>query len=485
MKSSIENAYRPKAFRDYGHALIDLLADHLENAVNLPEQKAIRWTEPEANLKYWERDFADAEGGDPIAFFKTIIEGSVQLHNPKFMGHQISPPVPIAALGGLLSDFLNNGMGVYEMGVQSSALERLVIKIFAEAMGLDATTDGVLTSGGTLGNLTAMLAARSVKGKRPVWSEGDHGQFALMVSDQAHYCVDRAARIMGWGSAGIIKVPVNDRYQMRTELLPELFAEAKANDIEVVAVVGSACSTSTGSFDNLEAIGAFCAKNDLWFHVDGAHGGAFAISSQFRSLVKGIELADSVVMDFHKTLAIPAITTGLFFKNGALSFRTFSQKADYLFKSADEEWFNLAKRTFECTKLMMSVKIYAAVRTHGVTFFDDYVNQLVNLGKLMANTIRRRVSFELALTPECNIVCFRFIPEAYATQKELLNRINDRIRTMLLEDGTYYIVKTVLNEVVWLRSTLTNPSTQEDHFEALLDRIETIGKRLISAQKIG
>ena len=476
MANEINNAFDSKNFRALGHQLIDILADHMELIGQSDQFKAVTWESPGQVFEKWERDLRDDGAKVPIHFFQTVLRESVQLRHPNYMGHQIAPTVPISVLAGLLSDYLNNGMGVYEMGVQSSSLEKLVIQEFAKMMGLSQEADGFLTSGGTLGNLTALLAARSIKANQNVWRDGHARRLALMVSEEAHYCVDRAARIMGWGAEGIIKVPSNEQFEMDTSKLPELLDKAQSEGIQVVAIIGSACSTSTGSFDDLNAIADFCEQHDLWFHVDGAHGGAFAISSKYRHLVAGIERADSVVMDFHKSLAIPSITTGLFFKDGRQSYQTFSQKADYLFKTADAEWYNYAKRTFECTKLMMSIKVYAVLKYHGAAFFDAYVNRLVEMGSQMAEIIAQNPHFELALHPACNIVCFRYHPEHHLNDAEL-NTLNDQIRTTILEEGKFYIVKTILNGVLWLRSTLTNPFTSELHIQNLLEEIELIGSR--------
>ncbi|MCB0586948.1 MAG: aminotransferase class V-fold PLP-dependent enzyme [Phaeodactylibacter sp.] len=475
MNTLIQQAYDPEAFRRAGHELIDLLAGHLTSVQARDGLPAIPFVSPEEEYAFWQKDYQENQCGSPSGLFQSILDRSIRVQHPRYMGHQISPAAPMAALASLVDGLLNNGMGVYEMGAAGTAIERLVVKAVAEKMGFGEAADGVLTSGGTLANLTALLAARSVRAPASVWREGHQDKLALLVSEEAHYCVDRAVRIMGWGEGGIIKVPADKQYRMRADLLEESLQQARADGKTVIAVVGSACSTSTGSFDDLEAIAGFCEQHGLWFHVDGAHGGALCFSSKHRPLLSGIERADSVVMDFHKMLLTPAVATALIFRNGQHSFRTFSQKAQYLWeKETDEEWHNLAKRTFECTKLMMGLKAYTLLRTYGPELWEQYLEQVMNLGRQFALLVRETEDFELAIEPSCNIVCFRYHPAGI--EGEDINALNEAVRQGLLEEGRFYIVKTNLHGSTYLRVTLSNPFTTESDIRELLGTIEAIAK---------
>ena len=473
----IQQAFDAGNFRQTGHELIDLLADFLQAATSGAMEQTIPWTKPEAQYRLWEEDYLQEQGTSPLTLFTKVLEHSIRVQHPRYMGHQISPAAPLAALASLVDGFLNNGMGVFEMGVAGTAIERKVIKIVAEKMGFSPTADGVMTSGGSLANLTALLAARSVKAPSPVWQEGQQEKLALLVSEEAHYCVDRAVRIMGWGEGGIIKVPADERYRMRTELLPEYYERARQEGRAVIAVVGSACATSTGSFDNLEAIGDFCRAHKLWFHVDGAHGGALVFSPAHRYLLKGLDQADSVAMDFHKMLLTPAVATALVYRDGSHAFRTFSQHAQYLWnRETDEEWHNLAKRTFECTKLMMGLKAYALLRTYGPELWEQYLGKVMALGQQFAALVSETEGFELAVEPQCNIVCFRYRPEGLPGEE--LNAFNEAIREAMVEDGRFYIVKTNLKGDTFLRVTLSNPFTSPGDIVEMLGAIRKIGKRL-------
>ena len=385
----------------------------------------------------------------------------------------------MSSLAGLVSDILNNGTAVYEMGMASNAIEKVVTDWLANQIGFGKNGSGFLTSGGTLANLTALLAAR--KAKTTVWEKGNAKKLAVMVSEQAHYCIDRAARILGMGDDGIIKIPVDAQYRMQTDSLEKHYQEAKAKGIQVIAVVSSSCSTSTGSYDNLNIIADFCKKYELWLHVDGAHGGAVVVSQKYRHLVNGIERADSITIDFHKMLMTPTLNTALMFKNSANSYKTFQQNAEYLWETTQsEEWFNSGKRTFECTKLMLSTKIYAIIKMHGVEIFEQNVNHLYDKSRTFAVMIQEHVNFELALIPQANIVNFRYVNG----EEIILNKLNTQIRQQLLENGDFYIVQTIIQNKRYLRITVMNPLTTNEHFNKLLQEIERIGKTLVRLVRI-
>jgi len=302
----LQNAYSSETFRAQGHELIDKLANHLDSNLSGEASKSIYWNLPEDELDYWKQYLENSKSED---FFDRLIEHSIHLHNPKYIGHQINPTLPITGLTGLTMSVLNNGMGIYEMGVAGTAIECIITDLLCKKIGYNKASTGFLTAGGTLANLTAMLTARKAIIKEDIWEEGNTKKLGIMVSDQAHYCIERAVRIMGLGSDGLIKVPTTKAFEIDIDLLEEQYNKAQEKDIEIFALVGSAPSTATGIYDNLEALATFCKTKNIWFHVDGAHGGAAIFSETYKHLLKGIEQADSVVIDGHKMLMMPALTT--------------------------------------------------------------------------------------------------------------------------------------------------------------------------------
>ena len=174
-------------------------------------------------------------------------------------------------------------------------------------------------------------------------------------------------------------------------------------------------------------------------------------------------------------LLSPALSTLVLFKNSNDSYKTFSQKAQYLWENEqDKEWYNYAKRTLECTKLMMSVRFYSIIQAYGSEIFDDYVTRQYDLAKEFSELIKINPNFELATEPMANIVCFR-----YRKNKEPdLNKLNSQIRKTSLENGDYYIVQTELDGETYLRVTLMNAFTGIEHLQALLKEVERIAKNI-------
>ena len=455
LSDRLRAAYDPETFRRDGHRLIDHLADWLARAEARDDAPVLPWVEPDAARAAWPAELPEDGDGDVVGVLEQTIAGAIRLHHPRYLGHQVPPPVPGAALADLVAALLNNGMAVYEMGPTATPIEVAVIRWLATQLGMTDAADGVLTSGGSLGNLTALLAARNATG-------GD----AVLCTAQAHYSIARATRTMGWGDAGAIPVAVDDRFRLRPDALDEAHARATAAGRRVAAVVASAASTGTGAFDPLDAVADWCAARGVWLHVDGAHGASAALSPRHRHLVGGIERADSVVWDLHKLMAMPALITAVIFRDGARSYAPFAQEASYLYAPGATEWWNLGLRTFECTKRMMSVIAYAALRGLGVATFRDYVERCFELGAALAARIEAAPDFELAVPPDGNIVCFRYLP-AGERQAEVRRRV--------LERGRYYILQTALNGRTVLRVALMNPLIAAEDLDGMLDEVRAQG----------
>jgi L-2,4-diaminobutyrate decarboxylase len=474
MSDSLEAAFDPDRFRALGHRVVDFLAEVLhENLTG--EGKVRRDVSPEVEFRFWE-DLMAKGGGDELDFLQQFARRSIQLHHPRYVGHQVCAPAPGAAVAGFVGELLNNGMAVYEMGPAATALERWVIEQTGNVLGL-IKPGGFLTSGGTLAMLTALLAARTI-------AIGKHGadavrRFSVIVSEQSHYCAARAAQVMGWGAKGVVQVPVDSRFKMRVDLLEKAYEQNLLAGGLPVVVVGSACSTSTGSYDDLNAIADFCERHALWFHVDAAHGGAVVFCEELKDRVAGIERADSVMLDFHKMLLTPALATALIFRDHAQSWAAFQQRADYLWDAtAQEEWFNVGRRSFECTKLSMSLKIAAIWRRYGASVFAENVRRTHANARLFWRLLDADPRFETAVEPESNIVCFRLLSKGIDGEES--DELHQKVRADVIASGDFYLVQTVLGGRVWLRTALMNPFTGEAHLRSLIEAVVESAKRAVS-----
>jgi L-2,4-diaminobutyrate decarboxylase len=480
---TLRNAYDPERFRADGHRLVDALAEYLTRATARDEAPVLPWVEPARAVERWPAEYAEQGSDDLVGELERAVAGAIRLHHPRYLGHQVPPPMPGAALADLVAALLNNGMAVYEMGPSAVPAEVAVVRWMAARLGMPPTAGGILTSGGSLGNLTALLAARQARAGFDAWTAGDHAgpPLAVLCSAQAHYSVSRAIRMMGWGDGGAIAVPDDDAYRLdATKLEAALNAAAGKR---VIGVVASAGSTGTGAFDPLDAIADFCAEHQLWLHVDGAHGASAALSAQHAHLVKGIERADSVTWDAHKMMAMPALITGVVFRDGRRSYEAFAQEASYLYAAGRGEgaleWFNPGLRTLECTKRMMSTIVDASLKALGVQTFRDYVDRTFALGQALAAKIAAADDFELITPPAANIVCWRWRPAGAPPPGPALDDLQATVRRRVLERGRFYILQTRLATGVVLRSALMNPLTEDVDLDALLVEIRSQGADLV------
>lgn len=473
MSDLLKKAYDPEAFRQKGYQLVDLLAAHIEKMQKADlSDKVLNPIAPTDLFDFWKNDLNQPTED----FYKKALPFFNHIHHPKYLGHQKAPVAPDAVLAEMFSAFLDVGMGVYEQGHTGVVLEKLIIEILSGKMGMDQTlSSGYLTSGGTLGNLTTLLCARAAMIEKDVWKNGyEQQQYAFLVSEEAHYSVDKAVRTMGLGEKGLIKIPTDEYFRLDASQLEDYYTAAQKEGITVIGVIANACSTAVGAHDPINAIADFCERHQLWLHVDAAHGGALLFSKKYRHLLNGIERADSVILDFHKMLLTPTLVTAVVFKDGKHSYQIFAQKASYLWDNAESrEWYNLAKRTFELTKTTMSLKVYTLLRHYGEELFEEYLDRQYDLAKTFARMIAEDERFVMPVdVPESNIVCYRYIDPKLSEDE--LDTLNLELRKRLVADAEYFIIQTRIKGRVYLRTTLVNSFTTQKELFGLLKKIKQL-----------
>ena len=500
------------AFREQGHAMIDFLADYLNQVQEKPEslpvlparfpsadwhqQQQMNW--PKLTLGELANDQAPRTLPHTLpSMIAPLLAQSNHLHHPGYIGHQVSVPLPLAVIIHTLTSLLNNGSAVFEMGPVNTILEQRIIEWMNEWVCLNTgfsteNRGGYLTSGGSVGNLSALQIARLYYEQQLDITQNHVEKLpsaCILVSEQAHYCIQRAARMMGLGKDGVIAVEADSHFKMSLPHLNQVILDCKSQGRPVLAVVGSACTTATGSYDNLEAIAEICQAQGLWFHVDGAHGASALISQRYRHLLKGIEYADSIVWDAHKMLQMPALVTGVLFKNKNLAYLNDPASAAYLLEGketsdhapgyAPEYSFDLAHQTLECTKTMMATPLYGCLQHYGVKPFQDHIENTYKHCQDFAQWLKTQPNFELPVLPQSNIVCFRYVPN-FSCSNEQINALQSGLREKLIASGQYYLVKTTLNGNVYLRLTLMNPLTTSANLIQMIETLRQISLELIA-----
>ncbi|MEE9381613.1 MAG: pyridoxal-dependent decarboxylase, partial [Hyphomonadaceae bacterium] len=337
----------------------------------------------ELGLEAWLR-----EGGLDAAnvedFLTPYLENTQHMHHPGYIGHQVAVPHAGSSLADMVHGAINNPMAIYEMGPAASVIERVVLNWMLGKVSWfkgSGVTDfaphevngaGVLTHGGSLANLTAVLAARAAFAPE-AWEEGVPPDFAIIVPKAAHYSMARAVSIAGMGQNAICPAPVTDMDVLRPEALETVYTQATERGRKVFMVSANACATSTGLYDPVDEIADFCETRGLWLHIDGAHGASALLSDDTKHLMKGVARADSLIWDAHKMMRTSALVAAVLFKDQKHLSGAFQQDGSYIFHDKNQPGFDLAPYTVECTKAALGTKLFWVLAMEGEQGLGDFV----------------------------------------------------------------------------------------------------------------
>ena len=413
----------------------------------------------------------------------TMLARGQNLHHPRYVGHQVPASVPLAGLFDALGSATNQVMAIYEMGPWATAVERAMIAQLGAEIGYRRDSFcGIVTHGGSLANLTALLTARNVA-IEGVWRTGTTGSArpVLVVQQDVHYCVVRAAGILGIGTDEVIRIPVDERRKMRLDALDDALADLKRDGRTVIAVVAGACATPIGAFDPLNDIADICERHGVWFHVDAAHGGAVLLSDRYRQRVRGLERADSVVWDAHKMLFMPALCAFVFYRDRQHRFTAFEQDAPYLFDPTDPgiAEYDSGTQTIECTKRAAAFSLWGIWSLFGRQLFRDLVDVTFDLASLFHAKLSDADDFEPLHVPECNIQVFRYLPDFVRSwPAERLGQFQLELRRAVITSGRAYIVPVKMDGVGALRATLINPCTTGTDLDEVMNAIRHCAKEI-------
>jgi L-2,4-diaminobutyrate decarboxylase len=444
--------------RRFSHQLVDLLFDHVQSIENKP---VVDW-KPSPELRELVR-LGDANA-DPLQLVRRVLDHSIQLHHPAYMGHQVCPPFAIAAVSDLLVSTLNQSTAVWEMSPMGTVIEKELVRWLADRAGYPLESEGTLVSGGSAANLTGLLAARAR------WiADHDGKQPVVLCSADAHYSIARAAAIIGLPATAVIKVATDAEHRMDIDALDEALAAIEATgDRSVMAIVATAGSTATGAFDRLEDMAGLRDRYRTWLHVDAAHGASVLLSNDLRHLAAGLHHADSFSWDPHKMMWMPLSLGVILVRRGEWLRRAFEADAPYLFH-AERAGENLGEMTIQCSKRADAIKLWLSLQVLGVEPFAAALEKVAEITRYAWECVSASEDFEAMHEPHFNIFCFRW--------KNGDDAQNAAIREQLIRSGEAWITSTMLRGQRVLRITVINPATEKRHIDAMLDSVRKLAAK--------
>ncbi len=473
------DAYERDATRDAGALFLDLVADYLARTRDeaMPvwtrsdaRTLAARFAEP---LPRRARELADVVA----QIERDILPDCNKLMHPMYMGHQVSAPLPAATWSESLVSAINNSTAVWEMAPAVTVIETQLVRWLCDLAGLPETSGGTLTTGGTEATFTALLAARAAS-MPDAWTEGVGANPPLLVyGEQSHYAVSRAAGELGIGMRNAVSVPTKD-FRTDPRALRETLDRIASEGRRVMAVVATSGSTPTGSFDDLEAIGALCAERGIWFHVDAAHGGSALFSATHAKRMVGVARASSIAWDPHKMMLLPLQCAGLLVRDEHLLESAFAQKAPYLFhgaKDPEDRVWDQGTRSFLCSRRADALKLWIAIQRYGADGLGALYDRLCATARSLHELLRTREEFESPHDPESNIVCFRYAADGAD------DAFNMKLRESYNRSGEGWITTTILDGRRVLRVAIMNPRTTERHVARLVDGLVRTARDLSAA----
>lgn len=357
--------------------------------------------------------------------FDEAIPRSFTAAGPGYLAYVPGGGLFHAAVADLIADAVNRYVGVCAAAPALVQLEANVVRWFCEIIGLPHGSGGVLTSGGSLANFTSIVAAR--KAMLP----DDFLRGTLYCSNQIHHSFQKAANLAGFPYANIRELPVDAMLRIRVDALEEAIASDRRAGLTPFLVAGSAGTTATGAVDDLEALARVARKERLWFHVDGAYGALFMLTARGRAALRGIEQADSAILDPHKTLFLPFGTGAVLVRDARTLRRAHSLHADYLPEMQQEdELVDFCEISPELSRDFRGLRVWLPLKLFGIEPFVEQLDEKLDLIAYAASELRRIEGLAIVAEPQLTILAFRIHDNDEAT-RAVLERINARKRVML------------------------------------------------------
>ncbi len=384
-------------------------------------------------------------------FAAKVAPYAVRINHPRFLAFVPGAPTWLSVLGDLLCAGTNFFAGVWLESAGPAQVELVVLDWFRTWLDLPATTQGVLTSGGSEANLTALAVARERL------ADEDRRRAVLYVAEERHWSIDRAAKILGLRADQVQPVPADEDFRLTPAALAAAVERDKLDGRLPWAVVANAGTTNTGAVDPLASLADYCAANHLWLHVDAAYGWTAVLTDEGRTLLDGIGRADSVTLDPHKWLAQTFDVGCVLVRDGPLLAQTFALRPDYLQDVAPgEAEVNFCDHGLALTRRFRALKIWLSLKVLGVGWFRALVERCCHLADLGQALLERAGVFEILSPRRLSIVCFRHVPVGWRGEANQLDELNLRLIDAVRATGRAFLSSTRLRGRVAIRFCFTN-----------------------------
>ncbi|WP_066800591.1 pyridoxal phosphate-dependent decarboxylase family protein [Moraxella oblonga] len=426
---------------------------------------------------------------------KLFLNKSLKVHHPHSLAHLHCPTMVTSQIAEVLINATNQSMDSWDQSPAGSLMEVQLIDYLRQKTGYGAGTAGVFTSGGTQSNLMGVLLARdwaiaknwtNTDGKE--WSVQRDGipsdamtKVKVLCSENAHFSVQKNMAMMGMGFQSVVTVPVNDNAQMDTKALAKIMADLQADGKIVACVVATAGTTDAGAIDDIKTIRKLCDDYGAWLHIDAAWGGALLLSNDYRDMLDGVELSDSITLDFHKHF-FQSISCGAFLLKDEKNYRFMHYEAEYLNSAYDEEHGvpNLVSKSLQTTRRFDALKLWFTIEALGEELYGSMIDHGVTLTRQVAEYIKATDGLELLVEPQFASVLFRVVPKDYPA--EFIDNLNQNVADELFAKGEANIgVTRVIDSrqnVQSLKMTTLSPIATLDNVKALLGQVLAEAERI-------
>ncbi|WP_326752892.1 lysine decarboxylase DesA [Streptomyces sp. NBC_01635] len=393
------------------------------------------------------------------------LRDAVYFHHPRYLAHLNCPVVIPAVLGEAVLSAVNSSLDTWDQSAGGTLIERKLIDWTAARIGLGAAADGVFTSGGTQSNLQALLLAREEAKTR------DLAALRILTSEVSHFSVQKSAKLLGLGPDAVVSIPVDHDQRMQTVALARELARCAEDGQVPMAVVATAGSTDFGSIDPLPEIAELCAQYGVWMHVDAAYGCGLLASLKHRDRIDGIEHADSVTVDYHKSFFQPVSSSAVLVRDAA-TLRHATYHAEYLNprRMVTERIPNQVDKSLQTTRRFDALKLWMTLRVMGADGIGRLFDEVCDLARDGWRLLAADPRFDVVVEPSLSTLVFRYVPAA-VTDPASIDRANLYARKALFASGDAVVAGTKVAGRHYLKFTLLNPETTTADITAVLDLI--------------